>query len=197
MRTYSAWVPSMALPRLQPPLRQWEYICFLQKADVFPLPQRRLDSRQHHRWDPGRIRAHPVCRHQSLPAPAGHRGRSSGDAQRYPAHRLRVRCSEGQVKLGDTIAIVGAGPVGLAALMTAQFYSPAAIFSIDLDDSRLKVAKSFGATTLINSADGTAAQRVMELTHGEGVDVAIEAVGIPATFDICQGIIGAGGHLAN
>jgi alcohol dehydrogenase len=103
----------------------------------------------------------------------------------------------GQVKPGDTIAIVGAGPVGLAALMTAQFYSPAAIFSIDLDDSRLKVAKSFGATTLINSADGTAAQRVMELTHGEGVDVAIEAVGIPATFDICQGIIGAGGHLAN
>ena len=103
----------------------------------------------------------------------------------------------GQVKPGDTIAIVGAGPVGLAALMTAQFYSPAAIFSIDLDDNRLKVAKSFGATTLINSADGSAVQRVMELTHGEGVDVAIEAVGLPATFDICQGIIGAGGHLAN
>ena len=103
----------------------------------------------------------------------------------------------GHVKPGDTIAIVGAGPVGLAALMTAQFYSPAAIFSIDLDDNRLKVAKSFGATTLINSADGNAVQRVMELTHGEGVDVAIEAVGIPATFDICQGIIAAGGHLAN
>ena len=103
----------------------------------------------------------------------------------------------GQVKPGDTIAIVGAGPVGLAALMTAQFYSPAAIFSIDLDDNRLKVAKSFGATALINSADGSAVQRVMELTHGEGVDVAIEAVGLPATFDICQGIIGAGGHLAN
>jgi alcohol dehydrogenase len=103
----------------------------------------------------------------------------------------------GQVKPGDTIAIVGAGPVGLAALITAQYYSPAAIISIDLDDKRLKVAKSFGATTLINSTDGNAVQRVMELTDGEGVDVAIEAVGSPATFDICQGIIGAGGHLAN
>jgi alcohol dehydrogenase len=103
----------------------------------------------------------------------------------------------GCVKPGDTIAIVGAGPVGLAALMTARFYSPAAIFSIDLDDHRLKVASSFGATTLINSADGNAVKRVMELTHGEGVDVAIEAVGIPATFDICQGILAVGGHLAN
>jgi alcohol dehydrogenase len=103
----------------------------------------------------------------------------------------------GQVKPGDTIAIVGAGPVGLSALMTARFYSPAAIFSIDLDDNRLKVAQTFGATQLINSSDGNAIQRVMELTHGEGVDVAIEAVGLSATFDICQGILSAGGHLAN
>jgi alcohol dehydrogenase len=103
----------------------------------------------------------------------------------------------GHAKPGDTIAIVGAGPVGLAALMTAQFYSPAAILMIDLDENRLKVSKSFGATTLINSADGRAIERVMEITRGEGVDVAIEAVGLPATFDICQGIIAAGGHLAN
>jgi alcohol dehydrogenase len=103
----------------------------------------------------------------------------------------------GQVKPGDTVAIVGAGPVGLAALLTAQFYSPAVIFSIDLDDKRLQAAKTFGATALINSADGNAVARVMELTHGDGVDVAIEAVGLPGTFDICQGIIGAGGHLAN
>ena len=103
----------------------------------------------------------------------------------------------GQVKPGDTVAIVGAGPVGLAALLTAQFYSPAAIFMIDLDDKRLKVAREFGATTLINSADGNAAKRVMELTDGSGVDVAIEAVGIPATFDICQAIVAAGGRVAN
>jgi alcohol dehydrogenase len=103
----------------------------------------------------------------------------------------------GRVKPGDRIAIVGAGPVGLAALMTARFYSPAEIFSIDVDDNRLKVAKTFGATTLINSSDGNAVQHVMELTRGEGVDVAIEAVGLPPTFDICAGIVGAGGHLAN
>jgi len=91
----------------------------------------------------------------------------------------------GQVKPGDTVAIVGAGPVGLAVLLTAQFYSPAAIFMIDLDDKRLAVAKKFGATTPINSADGHAAEQVMKLTAGAGVDVAIEAVGIPATFDLC------------
>ena len=103
----------------------------------------------------------------------------------------------GQVKPGETVAIVGAGPVGLAVLLTAQFYSPATIFMIDLDDKRLKVAKEFGATTLINSADGNAVKRVMELTEGAGVDVAVEAVGIPATFAICQAIVGAGGRIAN
>src|SRR6202166_2542753 len=72
----------------------------------------------------------------------------------------------GHVNPGDTVAIVGAGPVGLAALMTARVYSPGAIISIDLDDNRLKIAQSFGATTVINSADGNAVQRVMELTHG-------------------------------
>src|SRR4029077_3159231 len=76
----------------------------------------------------------------------------------------------GQVKPGDTVAIVGAGPVGLAVLLTAQFYSPAAIFVIDLDDNRLAVAKTLGATSLINSGDGKAAQRVMELTEKAGVD---------------------------
>ncbi|MEO5926460.1 MAG: zinc-dependent alcohol dehydrogenase family protein [Bryobacteraceae bacterium] len=103
----------------------------------------------------------------------------------------------GQVKPGDTVAIVGAGPVGLSALMTAQFYSPAKIIMIDLDDGRLQLAQSLGATTVINSSDGNAIERVMQLTGGDGVDVAIEAVGIPATFDICQGITAAGGHLAN
>jgi alcohol dehydrogenase len=82
----------------------------------------------------------------------------------------------GQVKPGDTVAIVGAGPVGLAVLLTAQFFSPAAIFMIDLDDKRLAIAKTFGANHLINSTDGHAAPHVMELTEGAGVDVAIEAV---------------------
>jgi alcohol dehydrogenase len=103
----------------------------------------------------------------------------------------------GQVKPGDTVAIVGAGPVGLAVLLTAQFYSPAAIIVIDLDEKRLAVARKLGATTVVNSTDGHAADRVMELTKGEGVDVAIEVVGIPATFGICQEIVGAGGRIAN
>ncbi len=103
----------------------------------------------------------------------------------------------GQVKPGETVAIIGAGPVGLAVLLTAQFYSPGAIFMIDLDDKRLAVAKKFGATTLINSSDGHAAHQVMELTEGAGVDVAVEAVGLPATFAICQAIVAAGGRIAN
>jgi len=103
----------------------------------------------------------------------------------------------GQVKPGDTVAIVGAGPIGLAALLTAQFYAPAEIVMIDLDENRLRVARSLGGTQTVNSSDGQAVQKVMDLTAGAGVDVAIEAVGIPATFDICQAILAPGGRLAN
>jgi len=104
---------------------------------------------------------------------------------------------KGTVKPGDTVALVGAGPVGLSALLTTQFYAPAQLIVIDLDDNRLEVAKQFGATTVINSTDGKAVEQVMALTAGKGVDVAIEAVGLPSTFGICQEIVGAGGHIAN
>jgi alcohol dehydrogenase len=103
----------------------------------------------------------------------------------------------GQVKPGDTVAIVGAGPIGLAALLTAQFYSPATIIMIDTDDNRLAAAKKFGATEIVNNAGGKAADRVMELTANRGVDVVMEAIGIPASFDICQALVTAGGHIAN
>ena len=103
----------------------------------------------------------------------------------------------GTVKPGDKVAIVGAGPVGLAALLTAQFYSPAELILIDLDENRLAVAKTFGATATVNSGDGKAVEKVMAMTGNKGVDVAIEAVGIPGTFDICQDIVAAGGHIAN
>ena len=103
----------------------------------------------------------------------------------------------GQVKPGDTIAIVGAGPVGLAALLTAQFYTPAEIIVVDQDDNRLEVAKTFGATQVINSASTNAVEKIMLLTGGKGVDTAIEAVGIPATFELCQAVIAAGGRIAN
>jgi alcohol dehydrogenase len=103
----------------------------------------------------------------------------------------------GTVKPGDTVAIVGAGPIGLSALLTAQFFSAARIIAIDLDDNRLAVAKQLGATAVVNSSDGKAGQKVMTMTAGQGVDVAIEAVGMPATFGLCQEIIGVGGHIAN
>jgi alcohol dehydrogenase len=103
----------------------------------------------------------------------------------------------GKVQPGATIAIVGSGPVGLAALLTAQFYSPAEIIMIDLDDNRLEVAKKFGATATINSTDGKACEAVMQLTAGRGVDTAIEAVGVPATFQLCEQIIAPGGVIAN
>lgn len=110
---------------------------------------------------------------------------------------FEVGVLNGKVQPGDTVAIVGAGPVGLAALLTAQFYSPAEIIAVDLDDNRLEVARKFGATKTVNSSKGNPVEAVLELTGGKGVDVAIEAVGIPATFDICQGIVGAGGRIAN
>lgn len=110
---------------------------------------------------------------------------------------FEVGVLNGKVKPGDTVAIVGAGPIGLAALLTARFYSPAEIIMVDLDENRLEVSKTFGATQTINSSSGKAIEEVMKLTGDRGVDVAIEAVGIPATFDVCQEIVKAGGHIAN
>src|SRR5450631_3547366 len=103
----------------------------------------------------------------------------------------------GKVAPGSTLAIVGSGPIGLAALLTAQFYAPAQIIMIDLDDNRLEVAKRFGATAAINSGDGKSAEAILKLTGGRGVDTAIEAVGIPATFELCEQIIAPGATIAN
>lgn len=102
----------------------------------------------------------------------------------------------GCVKPGDTIAIVGAGPIGMSALLTAQFYSPAKIYMIDLDANRLELAKKLGATHIINSGEEDAVKKIMSETK-DGVDVAIEAVGAPTTFDICTQIVRPGGHVAN
>lgn len=103
----------------------------------------------------------------------------------------------GKVKPGDTVAIVGAGPIGLATLLTAQFYAPAKIIMIDVDDNRLEVSRKLGATHIFNDSDGQAVRKVLELTGKTGVDVAIEAVGIPSTFIMCQELIAPGGIIAN
>jgi alcohol dehydrogenase len=103
----------------------------------------------------------------------------------------------GKVQPGCIVAIVGAGPIGLATLLTAQFYSPAQIIMIDLDDNRLEVAKRFGATATINSGGGNAWEAVMKITGDRGADTVIEAVGIPATFELCQKLVAPGGTIAN
>ena len=103
----------------------------------------------------------------------------------------------GKVQPGNTVAIVGSGPIGLAALLTAQFYSPAEIVMVDLDNNRLEVARRFGATAVVNSTDGNAVATIMKMTAGRGVDTAIEAVGAPATFELCQKIVAPGGVIAN
>ena len=103
----------------------------------------------------------------------------------------------GNVKPGDAIAIVGAGPVGMSALLTAQFYSPAIIIMIDMDSNRLELAKKLGATHTINSGSENTYEALKAIAGEEGVDVAIEAVGVPATWDICQKIVKPGGNIAN
>ena len=103
----------------------------------------------------------------------------------------------GKVAPGSTVAIVGAGPIGLATLLTAQFYSPAEIIMIDLDENRLDVARRFGATATVNAKDANAAEAVMKMTGGRGVDTAIEAVGVPASFITCENIVAPGGTIAN
>ena len=103
----------------------------------------------------------------------------------------------GRVKPGDVVAVVGAGPVGLASIMTASLYGAARIIALDLDTNRLEKAKSFGATDVVNSADEDWIEQVHAMTDGFGVDVAIEAVGVPETFDACTRIVRPGGSVAN
>ena len=103
----------------------------------------------------------------------------------------------GRVKPGDVVAVVGAGPVGLAAIMTAGLYGAARVIALDLDENRLEQARSFGASDVVNNGAEDWIDQVKAMTDGLGVDVAIEAVGIPATFDACTKIIRPGGSVAN
>lgn len=103
----------------------------------------------------------------------------------------------GKVRPGSVVAVVGVGPIGLASLLTAQLYSPSEIIAVDVDNHRLEVAKGLGATAAVNCSDGKAAERIMKMTGGRGVDTAIEAVGAAETFELCQQIVAAGGTIAN
>jgi alcohol dehydrogenase len=103
----------------------------------------------------------------------------------------------GSVQPGDVVAIVGAGPIGLSAIMGARLFSPSHIVAIDLADARLDAAKQFGATVVVNNTRENAVDVVKALTGGLGADVAIEAVGTPATFELAADLVRAGGHVAN
>lgn len=111
---------------------------------------------------------------------------------------LECGTMNGRITPGASVAVVGAGPVGLAAVLTAQLYSPVLVIVIDRDPARLAVAQRLGATHIIHAgADGDVVRRVLEITDGRGVDTAIEAVGIAQTFELCQDLIGVGGTIAN
>ncbi|WAP51296.1 zinc-dependent alcohol dehydrogenase family protein [Arthrobacter sp. ATA002] len=103
----------------------------------------------------------------------------------------------GQVKPGDVVAVIGAGPVGLAVIATAGLYGAAKVIAVDLDVNRVEQARRFGATHGVNSGEQDWLEQIMAETDGWGVDVAVEAVGIPATFDMCTRIVRPGGNVAN
>jgi alcohol dehydrogenase len=109
---------------------------------------------------------------------------------------FEIGVQNGRVKPGDTVAVVGAGPVGLAAIMTAAIAGAGRIIAVDAVSSRLEHAQQFGATHAVAAGDA-AEQEVIEASGGRGVDVAIEAVGIPATFDLCTRVVRPGGVVAN
>jgi alcohol dehydrogenase len=110
---------------------------------------------------------------------------------------FEVGVLNGMVSPGDVVAIVGAGPVGLAGILTARLYAPGRIVAIDLADSRLQSAQHFGADTTVNNGREDAVARIMELTDGLGADVAFEAVGVPETFELATDLIRPGGRVAN
>jgi alcohol dehydrogenase len=103
----------------------------------------------------------------------------------------------GHVRPGDVVAVVGAGPIGLAVILTARLYSPSHIVAIDLADARLEAAKRFGADVVVNGSSEDAASVVNELTGGLGADVTVEAVGVPETFELAAALVRPGGHVAN
>ena len=110
---------------------------------------------------------------------------------------FEIGVQAGHVTPGGVVAVIGPGPVGLAAIATAGLYGAATIVAIDLDEGRLNQAKDFGATNVVVSGAAGWREDVLALTDGAGVDVAIEAVGTPQTFTMAVGLVRPGGHVAN
>lgn len=121
----------------------------------------------------------------------------NGDELLTPLAGLECGVMNAKVQPGSSVAIVGAGPVGLAATMNAKLYSPSLIIVIDKDNNRLKVAKRLGADHTVNPDEANPEEAVKGLTDGVGCDAVIEAVGVPATFEMCQDLVAPGGTIAN
>ena len=139
----------------------------------------------------------PFADTSTYPAPAG----VSDEALLMVADILptgyEVGVLNGKVRPGDVVAVVGAGPVGLSAIVGSRLYSPAHVVAIDLADSRLEAAKQFGADITVNNGREDPAEVLASLTDGLGADVTIEAVGVPATFELAAALVRPGGHVAN
>ena len=103
----------------------------------------------------------------------------------------------GQVHPGDVVVVVGAGPIGLSAITGARLFSPRLVIAIDMASTRLEAAKVFGADVVINNSEQDPIAAVRELTDGLGADVAVEAVGVPATFELAVDLVRPGGRVAN
>ena len=170
----------------------------LPAGDVRPVPAGwRLGPGAPHQRDPGRVCPHTFRGQQPI---RGSRGTLRGAGHlslRYPAHGLRGRRPEREGRTGRQRRGCGAGPIGLATMLSATLYGPSRIIAIDLADSRVAQARRFGADTIINNAEENPVEKVMELTDGLGADVAMEAVGVPETFELCAELVRPGGHVAN
>ena len=173
---------------------------FCREEPLRPVPRRRrLDPRPPHRRHAGRVRPGPLRRHLDLP---GARKVPSDEEILMLADILptayEVGVLNGHVQPGDTVVVVGAGPIGLSAILGAQLYSPSRIIAIDLADARLEAAKLLRRRPARSTTGGkTPSPIVRNLTDGLGADVAIEAVGVPASFELCTELVRPGGHVAN
>ncbi len=139
----------------------------------------------------------PFADNSTYPAPAGVSDEELLMLADILPTGYEVGVLNGCIRPGDVVAVVGAGPIGLSAIMGAKLFSPSHIIAIDKADTRLEAAKQFGADVVVNNGREDALAVVQSLTGGLGADVAIEAVGVPATFELAAELIRPGGHVAN
>ena len=139
----------------------------------------------------------PFADNSTYPAPAGVADEELLMLADILPTGYEIGVLNGRIQPGDVVAVVGSGPIGLSAIMGAQLYSPSHIVAIDQADARLEAAKTFGADIVVNNSREDALAAVMAITDGLGADVAIEAVGVPATFELAAQLIRPGGHVAN